>query len=83
MKPNALITIPEVIERFQNYYKTTTFGEWGSMHVVLSDLNVSDAHVKFCLDYAHKNNDHEGVELAGILLKMSKSQRLRISKLVK
>ena len=83
MKPSATITVPEVLERFQNYYTNNKIGEWGSLHIVLADDNVDDNSVDWCLKHAIKINDTEGAELSQILLKMSKSQRLKISKTVR
>lgn len=72
MKP----TIPEVVDRFRQYYdKNPT---WGSLHIVLDDGNVHDDHVQFCVDYARIENDNEGLELALILLQMSKTQRIKL-----
>lgn len=72
MKP----TIPEVIDRFRAYYKLNPM--WGSLHVVLEDMNVNDADVEFCRNWAIEHSDPEGAELAEILLRMSKTQRSKI-----
>lgn len=69
--------IPEVIDRFKAYYLDNP--TWGSLHIVLDDYNLEDKWVDFCIEYAEKENDHEGLQLAVILRKMSKSQRARIS----
>ena len=65
-----------LIERFAAYNRI--HGAWGSLHIVLDDGNVRDDHVTFCREYATKNGDTEGAELAEILLTMSKTQRLRL-----
>ena len=74
-------TIPEVIERFRTYY--TENPAWGHLHIVLDDGNVSDDNVIFCLDEARTCGDHEAVELAEILLRMSKTQRRRLPTRIK
>lgn len=76
-KPSAKVTIPEVIDRFRAYHHKNLV--WGSLHVVLDDLNLEDGTVKFCEKYAEENGDKEGAELARILLQMSRSQRKRLA----
>lgn len=69
---------PELLARFRAYYlKHPT---WGSLHVVLDDDNLHDAHVAYCLDWAEGIGDEEGAALARILLPMSRSQRGRIAR---
>jgi hypothetical protein len=72
------LTIPEVIERFRAYHDIHL--AWGSLHVVLDDNNVGDDSVRGCVDYARETGDVEGEALAGILLTMSKTQRLKIGR---
>src|SRR5262245_5243698 len=71
-------TIPEVIERFSAYHEKPRNGAWGGLHVVLEDHNVHDDNVRFCLEMAEKEGDTETAELAALLLRMSKTQRLKI-----
>lgn len=70
--------IPEVIERFRAYHRKPENGAWGSLHIALEDSNVEDSSVQFCVGYAEERGDTEGAELAKILLKMSRTQRLKI-----
>lgn len=51
---------------------------WGSLHIVLEDFNVEDAHVQSCIECAERENDHDGLVLAKILLTKSKSQRIKL-----
>jgi hypothetical protein len=74
-------TIPEVIERFREYHRKPGNLAWGSLHIVLDDGNVEDAHVAFCVEHAEAQGDTEGAELARILLAMSKTQRSKIGRL--
>jgi hypothetical protein len=69
-------TIPEVLDRFRAYHESEPV--WGSLHIVLDDGNVDDSDVMFCVRYALENGDDEGAELARILLKMSRTQRLKL-----
>ena len=73
--------VSEVRERFATYLQSHP--AWGSLHVVLDDGNVADHFVQSCLDLAARNNDTEGVELAGILLVMSKTQRLKLGRSIR
>lgn len=77
MKP----TIPEVLARFAAYHVRVENLAWGSMHIALDDHNVDDDSVRFCIDDAIAKGDVEGEALARILLTMSKTQRLKISRL--
>lgn len=78
-KPSSVINIPDVIDRFKAYHLDNPC--WGSLHIVLDDINIQNSHVEFCIDYANQNNDKEGEALARILLQMSKSQRLKLIRL--
>ncbi|MCY1280715.1 hypothetical protein D9M68_19050 [compost metagenome] len=78
--PSAKITVPEVFERFREYYLSNP--AWGSLHIVLADDNVLDHHVEWTIEYAEEEGDKEGAELGKILLQMSKSQRLKLSRIL-
>ena len=71
-------TIPEVVDRFRAYHDEHL--AWGSLHIVLADGNVANDHVEFCLRWAEREGDIEGVVLAKILLKMSRTQRLKLGR---
>lgn len=73
-------TIPEVIDQFRAYHETNL--AWGSLHIVLDDGNIQDESVIYCRNYALAQGDADGVVLADILLSMSKTQRLKIGRLV-
>lgn len=71
-------TIPEVVGRFAEYFSLPENGAWGSLHNVLDDGNVSDSNVEYCLENAIERGDHEGTELAELLLQMSRTQRIKL-----
>lgn len=71
-------SIPDVLSKFISYYEKPENGAWGSLHIVLDDGNIEDSSVNFCIKWAHDNNDPAGKELGELLLKMSKSQRMRL-----
>lgn len=75
MKP----TIPDVIDRFRAYHEQNP--SWGSLHIVLDDQNVADGHVDFCIGWADEHDDPEGFHLANILRGMSRTQRLKLSRI--
>ena len=77
--PSATITVPDVIDRFKEYWLDNP--AWGSLHIVLDDFNIDDHHVEHCIQYAVEKGDTEGEALARILLQMSKSQRLKLSRI--
>jgi len=81
MKPSATITVLDVIDRFKAYHELPRNGAWGSLHIVLDDQNLKDHFVEFCIKYAEERGDTEGAELGRILLKMSETQRSKISRL--
>lgn len=70
------LSIPDVVDLFAKYYETHP--SWGSLHVVLDDGNVKDDSVLFCIEEAVKDKDYLGIELARILLDMSKTQRSKL-----
>jgi len=72
-------TIPEVMPLVRAYQAKDGNSVGGSLHIVLGDGNVDDSSVGFCKQYAAERNDLDGVELANVLLQMSKTQRLKIS----
>ncbi len=74
MKP----TVPEVLPLVQAYYATPGNEVGGALHLVLSDGNVNDSHVQFCLNAARERGDEKGIELAELLLRMSRTQRLKL-----
>ena len=73
------ITIPEVLPLVKAYLSKKGNSIGGSLHIVLDEGNINDKDIKFCRQYAADRNDLDGVELADILLKLSKTQRRKIS----
>ncbi|MHC4717296.1 MAG: hypothetical protein ACYS5V_10020 [Planctomycetota bacterium] len=66
-------TIPEVLDRFVDYFRRNP--TWGDLHIVLDDGNVRDSDVQWCVDHGRTE---EGRELARVLLRMSRTQRLKL-----
>jgi hypothetical protein len=73
-KPN----IPTVQPLVDAYYRLPYNIAGGSLHIVLEDKNVQDDSVRFCIEWAKKGGDIYGVLLGEILLRMSKTQRLKL-----
>ena len=71
-------TIPQVVARFAAYYEKPGNGVWGALHSVLDHSNVANIDVQHCLVDAEARGDLEGLELARILLAMSRTQRLKL-----
>ena len=76
--PNNKPITQEQLDNFK-YYKDKN-PSWGSLHIVLCDQSIKDADVTYCMNEAERIGDHEGYALAKILLTMSKSQRLKLSR---
>lgn len=76
-------TIPEILSLARKYYEKPGNAVGGSLHIVLEDGNTQDGDVMFCLEYAQKQGDMDGVELAELLLSMSKTQRKKLSAMLK
>ena len=74
------LTLPDVLADFIAYYRQQL--AWGSLHIVLDDGNVEDSSVRFCQHYATQHGDVEGARLAGLLLQMSRTQRLKLPRRV-
>ena len=78
MKP----TVPEVLPLVRAYYAKPGNNVGGSLHIVLEDGNVGDSHVEHCREWAEERDDVDGVALAKLLLRMSRTQRRKLSRLV-
>lgn len=50
----------------------------GSLHIVLSDENLNDGCVRFCLQYAEEAQDWVGVALAKCLLELNEDERKQV-----
>ncbi len=71
-------TVPEVLPKVREYYTRPGNSCGGNLHIVLDDGNVDDHNVEFCRSQAQQAGDAEGVALAELLSRMSKTQRLRL-----
>ena len=75
--PNNQPLSKEDFSRFARYQRD--MGGNSVFHIVLENKNIKDSHVQFCRELAVKHNDQEALELADILLSLSKSQRLKLA----
>jgi hypothetical protein len=71
-------TTAEVAPLVRRYYAKPGNACGGSLHIVLADGNVSDAHIKSCIRFAEESGDADGVTLGQLLLRMTKTQRLKL-----
>jgi hypothetical protein len=76
---NTKPTVPEVLPMMRAYAATEGNEVGGSLHIVLDDGNVDDSSVKWCIEYAKEREDAAGVELGEMLLRMSRTQRLKLA----
>lgn len=72
-------TIPEVRPLVDAYRSLPGNGAGGSLHIVLDDGNVGDRNVQFCAQEAQDRGDEPGGKLSRVLLRMSKTQRKKLS----
>lgn len=70
------LSIPDVLPRFVEYYLRNPV--WGSLHLVLSNGNERDKDVEACIMFAREKGDVEGGALGELLLRLSKTQRIRL-----
>lgn len=75
MKP----IIPDVLPLVRAYRANNAAG--GSLHIVLEDGNVDDGSVLFCESLAQQNGDADGARVAALLLRMSKTQRRKLTRI--
>lgn len=72
-------TVPEVLLHARAYYAKPGNGVGGNLHLVLDNRNVTDDHVRYCLERAEAEGDIDGAALAKMLLQMTKTQRLKLA----
>lgn len=72
------LTITVVLPIINAYVAKKGNGVGGNLYIVLSNKNILDEHIEFCLNQAEEKNDADGVNLARVLLKLSKTQRLKL-----
>lgn len=80
--PKDKITLPMIIDQFKEYKNRPENGAWGSLHCVLDDQNVRDIDILGAVEWAREQKDWEAVRLAEILLQITRTQRLKIAKLL-
>lgn len=76
--PRLCLT-PELVARFRAYHEANPV--WGRLHIVLSDGNYQDDCVRHAIQWAIDVADPEGKELAELLLQMSRTQRIKLSRI--
>lgn len=72
-------SVPDVLPLARSYYAKPGNEVGGNLHIVLDDRNVQSNHVRFCMEQAVARGDMDGVELAKMLLQMTKTQRLKLA----
>lgn len=77
--PNNQPLSKKNFDRFKAYQRQHGGNGTGCFHMVLENKNIKDGHIKFCRELAVKRSDQEALELADILLSLSKSQRLKLA----
>lgn len=75
---NRKPTVREVAPLVRDFYDLPGNAVGGSLHIVLDDGNIEDRNVQFCAAFARADNDTLGEALAGLLLRMSHTQRWKL-----
>lgn len=70
-------SVSDVLKLVHAYYANGN-GAGGNLHIVLDDGNIRDGDVLFCLERAKECGDTDGIEIANLLLAMSKTQRKKV-----
>jgi hypothetical protein len=71
-------TVPEALPLVRELYAQPGGGAGCCLHVVLDDGNVHDDNVRFCINEAVDLGHPRCEELARLLLRMSRTQRLKL-----
>lgn len=77
MQPNKP-TVPEVLPLVNALYSTYEGCVGCCLHNVLDDGNIEDSSVVFCLEWAKEQGHPKCIELAELLVRMSKTQRNKL-----
>ncbi len=72
-------SVTDVLPLALAYYAKPGNEVGGFLHVVLDNKNVEDDFVRQCQKQAEAAGDADGVELAELLLQMTKTQRLKLA----
>jgi hypothetical protein len=72
-------TIPEVLPLLREFAQAPGNEVGGVLHIVLDDGNVHDEDVRYCIEEADAQGDELGSTLGRVLLRMSKTQRAKLS----
>lgn len=70
-------TIDQVKPLIRTYYEKDGNGAGGSLHMVLDDGNIETQDILFCLKWAKDRGDADGIQIAELLLPMTRRQRAK------
>jgi hypothetical protein len=71
-------TVLDVLPSLRVYLQRPENGAGGPLHIVVEDGNYHDDHLWHCLRRAEELGDEDGVWLAKMMLRMSKTQRKKL-----
>lgn len=78
MPPKPVDDWHELIQPARDYYALPGNTVGGSLHIVLDDGNLDDAHVDFCMEQALRCGDGAGYALATRIRMASRTQRKKL-----
>jgi len=63
----------QLVPAFSAYLRMNSV--WGSLHIVMGDLNFDESCVRYCITVAAESKDIPGLLLGNVLLLMTQRQR--------
>lgn len=74
-------TIAEVAPLLRAYYAKPGNSMGGVFHIITEDGNYEDHFAQECLTFAREDGDPEGIALGELLVRMSGTQRKKLSRM--
>jgi hypothetical protein len=72
------ISVTEIIKTIHSYTEKEGNNVGGHLYMVLSNKNIRNCDIEYCIKQAEINGDTEGANLGKSLLRLSKTQRLKV-----
>ena len=69
---------PSLVQELFDEFKDADRGEWGVLHIAMSDGNMGDSNLEFCFNCAVEEDDTCGALIAMYLLGCSMGRRMEI-----
>lgn len=73
------LTVAHVLPQLKSYLAKPGNETGGSFAVYVRHLGFEDSHIRWCTDYAERMGDTDGVKLGRLILKLTKTQRIKLA----